>query len=78
MKPICSLRRFFSCVRARLEPAAAYGKRRGGCCGEERAGLGFAVMESFMDRVRVRSRLGAGTTVTLEKQIRGKGAEKGE
>ena len=46
--------------------------------GEERAGLGFAVMESFMDRVRVRSRLGAGTTVTLEKQIRGKGAEKGE
>ena len=40
--------------------------------GEERAGLGFAVMESFMDRLRVRSKLGAGTTVTLEKQIRGK------
>ena len=46
--------------------------------GEERAGLGFAVMESFMDRVRVRSRPGAGTTVTLEKQISGKGAKKGE
>ena len=40
--------------------------------GEERAGLGFAVMESCMDRVRVRSRPGGGTTVTLEKQISGK------
>ena len=40
--------------------------------GEERAGLGFAVMESFMDRLHVRSRLGAGTTVTLEKQIQGR------
>ena len=38
----------------------------------ERAGLGFAVMESFMDRVQVRSRPGAGTTVTMEKQIGGK------
>ena len=38
----------------------------------ERAGLGFAVMESFMDRVWVRSRPGAGTTVTLEKTIGGK------
>ena len=37
--------------------------------GEERAGLGFAVMESFMDSVRVRSKLGSGTTVTLDKQI---------
>ncbi len=46
--------------------------------GEERAGLGFAVMESFMDRVRVRSRPGAGTTVTLEKRILGKSAKKGE
>ena len=40
--------------------------------GAERAGLGFAVMESFMDRVRVRSRPGGGTTVTLEKTVRGK------
>ena len=40
--------------------------------GEERAGLGFAVMESFMDRIKVRSRLGAGTTVTLEKMIKGR------
>lgn len=34
---------------------------------EERAGLGFAVMQSFMDRVQVRSKQGTGTTVTLEK-----------
>ena len=36
---------------------------------DERAGLGFAVMQSFMDRVRVRSTVGKGTTVTLEKNI---------
>ena len=40
--------------------------------GGERAGLGFAVMESFMDKVRVRSVPGKGTTVTLEKKIRGR------
>ncbi len=37
--------------------------------GEERAGLGFAVMESFMDKVKVRSTPGKGTRVTLEKQL---------
>ncbi|MBQ5347198.1 MAG: anti-sigma F factor [Ruminococcus sp.] len=36
---------------------------------EERAGLGFAVMQSFMDKVKVRSTPGKGTTVTLEKLI---------
>ena len=36
---------------------------------EERAGLGFAVMESCCDRVSVRSRPGKGTTVTLKKRI---------
>ena len=36
---------------------------------EERAGLGFAVMQSFCDRVKVKSVPGKGTTVTLEKQI---------
>lgn len=40
--------------------------------GGERAGLGFAVMESFMDKVKVRSVLGKGTTVTLEKKICGR------
>ena len=37
---------------------------------EERAGLGFAVMESFMDEVRVTSKVGRGTTVRLEKRLR--------
>ncbi len=36
---------------------------------EERAGLGFAVMQSFCDRVRVKSQQQKGTTVTLEKRI---------
>lgn len=38
----------------------------------ERAGLGFAVMESFMDKVKVISAPDKGTTVVLEKRIRGK------
>lgn len=37
--------------------------------GEERAGLGFAVMESFMDSVGVTSHLQKGTTVTLKKKL---------
>ena len=40
--------------------------------GGERAGLGFAVMESFMDKVKVVSALDKGTTVVLEKKIKGK------
>ncbi len=37
--------------------------------GEERAGLGFAVMESFTDKLKVRSTVGKGTTVTMKKRI---------
>ena len=37
--------------------------------GAERAGLGFAVMESFMDSVKVRSAPGKGTRVTLSKRL---------
>ena len=37
--------------------------------GAERAGLGFAVMESFMDSVKVRSAPGKGTRVTLTKRL---------
>ncbi len=36
---------------------------------EERAGLGFAVMQSFCDAVSVRSKVGKGTTVTLCKKL---------
>lgn len=35
----------------------------------DRAGLGFTVMSTFMDKLRVRSRPGFGTTVTMEKKI---------
>ena len=41
--------------------------------GEERSGLGFSVMQSFTDRVRVTSHPVKGTTVTLEKYIRVRG-----
>ena len=37
--------------------------------GEERAGLGFAVMESFTDKLKVRSAVGKGTTVTMQKKL---------
>ena len=37
--------------------------------GEERGGMGFTIMESFMDGVRVRSAPGKGTTVTMSKRI---------
>ena len=36
---------------------------------EERAGLGFAVMQSFMDKVKVSSTPGRGTRVTLSKHL---------
>lgn len=35
----------------------------------ERSGLGFTVMESFMDSVEIKSTLGAGTTVILSKTL---------
>lgn len=41
---------------------------------EERAGLGFAVMESFMDRIKVRSSEGKGTTLILEKTLKSRKA----
>ena len=37
--------------------------------GGERSGLGFTVMESFCDKVAVRSKAGVGTTVTLTKKF---------
>ena len=38
--------------------------------GVERSGMGFTIMESFMDKVKVTSRRGNGTTVTLTKYIK--------
>ncbi len=37
--------------------------------GAERSGMGFTIMESFMDGLTVRSRPGKGTTVTLRKVL---------
>ena len=36
----------------------------------ERSGMGFTVMQSFTDAIRVRSSLGKGTVVTLEKRLK--------
>lgn len=40
--------------------------------GGDRAGLGFTVMESFCDSLKVRSKQDKGTTVILSKKIEGK------
>ena len=37
--------------------------------GAERSGMGFTIMESFMDSVLVRSVVGRGTTVVMKKKI---------
>lgn len=49
-------------VKKAMEPLFTTG-------GSERAGLGFAVMQSFMDKIKVISKKDKGTTVTLEKDI---------
>lgn len=51
-------------VKQAMEPMYTTAKE------EERAGLGFAVMQSFMDRVKVTSQLSKGTTVVMLKKIR--------
>lgn len=45
--------------------------------GGERAGLGFTVMKSFTDRLRVKSRAGFGTTVVMEKKLGKKSVTRG-
>ena len=37
--------------------------------GEERSGMGFTIMESFMDAMKVTSAPGRGTSVTMRKRI---------
>ena len=37
--------------------------------GEERSGMGFTIMESFMDALTVRSKNGKGTVVTMKRRI---------
>ena len=37
---------------------------------KERSGMGFSVMQTFMDKVTVESRIGEGTTVRMQKRLR--------
>ncbi len=37
--------------------------------GEDRSGMGFTIMESFMDSLRVKSKPGSGTSVTMRKKV---------
>lgn len=37
--------------------------------GDERSGMGFTIMESFMDTLKVRSKSGKGTVVTMRRRI---------
>ena len=52
-------------VKQAMEPMFSTG-------GEERSGMGFTIMGSFMDGLRVRSAVGRGTTVTMQKRIKTK------
>lgn len=45
--------------------------------GEERSGLGFTVMQSFMDQVSVHSKVQKGTTVTLRRRLERRPVENG-
>ena len=50
-------------VKKAMEPLYTTG-------GDERSGMGFTIMESFTDRLQVRSTPGKGTTVTMRRLIR--------
>lgn len=50
-------------IEKALEPLFTTGKEG------ERSGLGFTVMQSFCDKVKVRSVVGRGTTVILQKRL---------
>ena len=44
--------------------------------GDDRSGMGFTIMDSFMDAMRVRSAPGRGTTVTMRRRISVRAAQK--
>ena len=44
--------------------------------GEERSGMGFTIMESFMDTLRVTSKEGQGTKVTMRRRIAQRSAKR--
>ena len=45
---------------------------------DERSGMGFTIMQTFMSEFSVESTQGKGTVVTMTKRIMGDGVEKGE
>lgn len=49
-------------IKKAMEPMFSTG-------GEERSGMGFTIMGSFMDGLRVKSAAGKGTTVVMSKKI---------
>ena len=50
-------------VKKAMEPMFTTGST------EERSGMGFTVMESFMDKLEVESEVGQGTTITMTKLL---------
>ncbi len=50
-------------IRRAMEPLFTTGDE------SERSGMGFTIMETFMDKVQVKSKPGIGTTVTFTKYI---------
>ena len=44
----------------------------------ERSGMGFTIMESFMDSVEIESVVGLGTKITMTKKIKNKVEEDDE
>ena len=50
-------------VKKAMEPLYTTG-------GDDRSGMGFTIMESFMDKLRGRSEPGKGTTVVMQRAIR--------
>ena len=43
--------------------------------GQDRSGMGFTIMESFMDKVKVRSKPGKGTAVVMIRHLPGRSRE---
>lgn len=49
-------------VKQAMEPMFTTG-------GDDRSGMGFTIMESFMDKLKVKSSSGKGTTVTMRRKL---------
>ena len=50
-------------LKAAMEPLFTTG-------GEDRSGMGFTIMQSFMDKLKVKSAENKGTTVTMQRRIK--------